>query len=619
MKVKEIRERINLFIYDSKPKVLGALTIMNVLVSLTAICTLVYYYGFQLTTSAQDICFTILEVSFGFYIFRYFLKLFYDFHPPTYIKSNWFEGIVILLLLIEGIAYNFYDTMIIEPLFAKMGFEDFGAFSMIFVQLFVFIIIISSLFKSHNFKPWMKIHPGWLFTISIASLTLIGGLLLMLPEMSIIKNEHGEIIEGGMNFIDSLFLSMSSVSVTGLTTVDIAQTLTFKGQMIVLFLIKLGGLNTIAFGALMLVVAKFGVGIKYHEVIEDFVNKDSILKAKSMLTKIVLWATTIEIIGIILLFIGFGSEGAFADTGNRFFQSVFHGVSGFNNAGLSTLHEGLMHPDVINNTFVHTIVLILFFFGGFGMIYMFDLFEIKRLRERMRKPWKTIEFGTKISLYFTLGLLFFGALVFIIFEWNHALNDKGTLGAIVTALFESMTTRNAGFNVVDTSLLTMPVMIIFLFLMFIGASSGSAGGGIRTSTFAIMWAAVISTIKGKPHTELFKRTIANDIVLKAYAIFLFFIVGNIIGPFVLAISEAPLLASGEFNFMDLVFEHVSAASTVGLSTGITAHEDFSVVGKTVLIIAMFIGRVGTLTLAYLVGKKVISRNYKYPKGHTMVG
>ena len=376
MTLKQFREKVNLLIYDAKPKVLGTLTVLNVIVSLTALGTLVYFYGFGLTQFSRDICFTILELSFGFYIFRYFLKLFFDFHPPTFLKNNWFEGIIIVLLLVEGIAYNFFDTMIIEPVFESIGFEDFGAFSMIFVQLFIFIIIINNLFTKRNFKPWLKIHPGWLFTISIATMTLLGGLLLMLPEMSR--------TDGGMGFIDSLFLSMSSVSVTGLSTVDVAHTLTFKGQMIVLILIKLGGLNTIAFGALMLVVAKFGVGIKYHEVIEDFVNKDSILKAKSMLTKIVLWATTIEVIGIILLFIGFGNEGVFADNGNRFFQSVFHGVSGFNNAGLSTLHGGLMHPDVINNTFVHTIIFILFFFGGFGMIYMFDLFEIKRLRERMQ-------------------------------------------------------------------------------------------------------------------------------------------------------------------------------------------------------------------------------------------
>lgn len=609
MTIKEIREKVNLLIYDKKRKVLAGLTVMNVIVSLVALSALVYYYGFESTSFTREICFMIFQISFGFYIFRFFTKVFFDFHPPTFIRNNWFEASIISLLLIEGVAFNFFDTMLIESFFESIGFNSFGAFSMVFVQLFVFILILTSLFRQRNFKPWMKIHPGWLFTISIGLMTLLGGLLLMLPEMSK--------IDGGLGFIDSLFLSMSSVSVTGLSTVDVAEMLTFKGQIIVLILIKLGGLNTIAFGALMLIVAKFGVGIKYHEVIEDFVNKDSLLNAGSMLAKIVLWATTIEIVGIIVLFIGFGNEGVFADFDNRIFQAIFHGVSGFNNAGLSTLSGGMMHPDVIHNTFVHTVIMILFFFGGFGMIYMFDLFEINRLRERMRKPWKTIEFGTKISLYFTIGLLIFGALVFLIFEWNHGLRDKGVMDSIVTALFQSMTTRNAGFNVVDTAALTMPVVIVFLFLMFIGASSGSAGGGIRTSTFAVMWASLISTVKGRKHVEIFKRTITNETVLKAYAIFLFFILGNFFGIFALAITEADLLASGQYDFMDLVFEHVSAASTVGLSTGLSV--DMSPAGKIILIVAMFIGRVGTLTLAYLVGKKVISKNYKYPKGHTMVG
>jgi len=609
MSIRDIRERVNLLIYDSKRTVLRTLSVLNILVSFTAICVLIFNYGFKITPETEATCFTIIESSFGFYILRFLIKIFYDFNPGKFIRDNLFEAVMIALLLIEGIAYNVFGGMVLGSIFESIGFKQFGTFSTIFVQLYIFAIILNNLFKQRNFKPWMKIHPGWLFTISISLMTLVGGLLLMLPEMST--------TQGGLPFIDSLFLSMSSVSVTGLSTVDLAQTLTFKGQMVVLVLIKLGGLNTIAFGALMLVVAKFGVGIKYHEVIEDFVNRDSILKAKSMLAKIVIWASAIEIAGIILLFIGFGNQGIFSDPGERLFQSIFHGVSGFNNAGLSILEGGLMHPDVINNTFTHTVIFVLFFLGGFGMIYVFDIFEISRLRERMRKPWKSVEFGTKISLYFTLALLLLGTIVFIIFEWNQSLADKGPLDMLVTALFESMTTRNAGFNVVDTAALSMPVLIIFLFLMFVGASSGSAGGGIRTSTFAIMYASLLSTIKGKKHTELFKRTIANDLVLKAYAIFLFFVIGNIIGPFVLAISEADLLASGKYDFMDLVFEHVSAASTVGLSTGLTA--ELSSVGKFVLIVAMFIGRVGTLTLAYLVGKRVISKNYKYPSGHTMVG
>ncbi|XOV68424.1 MAG: TrkH family potassium uptake protein [Fluviicola sp.] len=610
MRIRDLRERINLLIYDSKPGVLRALSFLNVLVSLTAIGVLIYLYGFQITPEAEAMCFSIIQASFGFYIARFFIKFVYDFNPRQFIKDNWFEGIIVSLLLIEGVAYNFFDSMILEPVFISIGFKEFGTFSTIFVQLYIFIIILSNLLKQRNFKPWMKIHPGWLFTISISLMTLIGGLLLMLPEMSTVK--------GGLPFTDSLFLSMSSVSVTGLSTVDVAETLSFKGQMVVLILIKLGGLNTIAFGALMLVVAKFGVGIKYHEVIEDFVNRDSILKAKSMLAKIVIWATAFEVIGIVLLFIGFGNQGVFADTGERFYQSVFHGISGFNNAGLSTLQGGLMHPDVINNTFVHTVIMILFFLGGFGMIYVFDVFEVRRIRQRMRTPWKGFEFGTKISLYFTLGLLLLGAIVFFAFEFGkETMEGKNTMDMVITSFFESMTTRNAGFNVVDTAELSMPVLIIFLFLMFIGASSGSAGGGIRTSTFAIVWASVLSTIKGKRHTELFKRTISNDLVLKAYAIFIFFVIGNIIGPFILAISEADLLESGKYDFMDLVFEHVSASCTVGLSRGITP--ELSTVGKFVLIVAMFIGRVGTLTLAYLVGKRVMSKNYKYPSGHTMVG
>lgn len=609
MPLRELRETINLFIYDSKVKVLRTLSFMNLLVSLASIGALVYYYGFPISQENKELTFSWLQVSFGFYILRFLIKILYEFDVPTFLRRNWFEALVLSLLLIEGVAYNLFGTLFIEPLFQAMGFKEFGDFSLIFVQLFVFVILIIYLFKQKNFKPWMKIHPGWLFTISIGTMTLIGGCLLMLPEMSVAK--------GGLGFTDALFTAMSSVSVTGLTTVDISSILTFKGQMVVLIMIKLGGLNTIAFGALMLIVAKFGVGIKYHEVIEDFVNRDSILKANSMLAKIVLWATAFEVFGIVLLFIGFGNQGVFADTGDRFFYAVFHSLSGFNNAGLSILPGGMMHPDILNNTFVHTVIMVLFFLGGFGMIYVFDLFELSRLRDRMKRPWKTIEFGTKISLYFTLALLVFGALIFYIFEYNNTLEHKSFLSDVIISFFESMTTRNAGFNVVDTASLSMPVMIVFLFLMFVGASSGSAGGGIRTSTFAIMWASLISTIRGKKNTELFKRTIANETVLKAYAIFLFFVVGNIVGPFVLAISEADLLASGKYDFMDLVFEHVSAASTVGLSTGITP--DLSDTGKYVLIIAMFIGRVGTLTIAYLVGKRVISTNYKYPEGHTMVG
>lgn len=609
MSFAKFRERLNLKLFESKKRTLSIFRILNILVSLTAIGSIIYYYGYPQTKESEIVFFSIIQVSFAFYVLKFAVKLLYDFHPLKYIKKHWLESATVLFLIAEGINYLFFDDLIIANLFSRFGFDSFQGVSTFFVQFYFLFLLFLEVRRNSSLLPKFKLHPALLFVGSIASLTLIGAWLLTMPEMSN--------IEGGMCFVDALFMGMSSTSVTGLATVDLAQMVTFKGQVVVMILIKLGGLNTIAFGALLLLVAKFGVGIKHHEVIEDFVNKDSISNTKSMFSKIIIWSTSIELVGIVMLYITFGNKGLFANNGDRLFQSIFHGLSGFNNAGLSILPGGMMNPLVADNYIVHLIILILFFLGGFGMIYLFDLFGIRQLRERMSKPWKTINFGTKISLYTTLILLFLGAIVFFIFEKDNTMKDGDVITNVITSFYQSMTSRNAGFNIVDTAALSMPVLISFLFLMFIGASSGSAGGGIRTSTFAIMWASVVSTIKGKKNTELFKRTISNDLVLKSYAIMLFFVVGNVVGPFVLAISEADLLASGRFTFMDLVFEHVSAASTVGLSTGITS--ELSSFGKYVLILAMFIGRVGTLTMAYLFGKEVISTKYKYPSGHTMVG
>lgn len=607
--IRRIRERINLLIYDSKENAMRILAALHLTVSLAAIGILVYYYGFPQTPEREALLFKLIQASFGFYIIRYLIKLFYDFHPLRFIRNSWFEALVLFLLGMEGIAYNFFDTLLIEPLFTRLGVMNFQDISTIIIQLFFFFYILMDVYKTSKFKIWARMHPALLFVISIAGMILIGAGMLMLPEMTRAA--------GGMNFVDSLFMSASSVSVTGLTTMDLSEDFTTKGQIIVLVLMKLGGLNTIAFGALLFLIAKFGVGVKQHEVIEDFVNRESLQKSGNIFRKIVIWATCIELVGIALLFFLIEPQGIFADDRDRLWHAVFHGVSGFNNAGLSIIPGGFEHPDISSNYLVHIVILMLFFLGGFGMIYVFDLFEISRLRERMRKPWMSIEFGTKISLYFTLGLLVFGGIFFLVFEYDRSMSEEGTHAKIITSLFHSMSTRNAGFSTISIADLSLPVLIIFLFLMFIGASSGSAGGGIRTSTFAIMWASVISTIKGRKHTQLFKRTIDNSLVLKAFSITMFFVFGNLVGIVALSITEWQALASGDFTFMDIVFEHVSAASTVGLSTGITS--EMTDAGKMVLILAMYIGRVGTLTVAYLFIRGGVSTNYKYPTGHTMVG
>ena len=209
-----------------------------------------------------------------------------------------------------------------------------------------------------------------------------------------------------------------------------------------------------------------------------------------------------------------------------------------------------------------------------------------------------------------------GALVFYFLEQDNTLKDMDEGGQWVTSFFQSITTRTAGFNTVNMGDLTMPVIVFMLFLMFIGASSGSTGGGIKTSTFAILWASIIATIRDRKNVELFKRTIKSETVLKAFTVLLFFIGWNLIAIFMLLITETAILEDARWDSMHLIFEQVSAFATAGLSMGITA--DLTYAGKVIIISSMYIGKIGALTLAYLFGKP-ITTNYKYPDADSMVG
>ena len=605
----DFRERVNLSLYNSKNAVLGLFRWSHIVVALSMIGVLIYYYGFPQTPESKDFLIRLIEFSFLFYIIRYFVKIVYDYNPLQYMRKNWVETIIVFLLIIEGVTYNVFGVIIASRFFESIGVKGFSDFSNLTIQLFFVAYVFMEMFKKRDFRQYVKIHPGLLFTISIFGIIIVGTGLLMLPEMT--QPEYT------LSFIDSLFVATSSTSVTGLTTLDVSSVLTTKGQIVVLVLIQIGALNTIAFAALYLLIAKFGIGLKQHDVIEDFVNDSSFLDTEKMFYRIVKWTLFIEVVGFILIFLLIEPKGMFEDTTDRLYHSLFHSISSFCNAGLSTIPNGLMNALVVDNYLLHLVTFGMFFLGGFGMVYLFDIFGVRSLRNRMKYPWKTLRFDTKITLYTTLFLLVIGSIIFYLFEYDKSLDDKSGFGALITTLFNSMTTRSAGFSTVDIPGLSLPVLVFFLFLMFVGASSGSSGGGIRVSTFAIMMSSVISTIKRKPHVELFKRTIDNELVLKAYSIFVFFIVGNLIGIFALLVTEIEAIEAEQFQLLDIIFEHVSAMSTVGLSTGITA--ELSEGGKIVVIIAMFIGRVGTLTVAYLFGKQVMSRRYKYPKGHTMIG
>ena len=607
MTLREIRERVNVFLHPHRESTLSTLRAMNVLMSLTAFASLVAYYGFPLESDTAQGLIGVIKASFGFYVLHFLVRWFFDFHPIQFLRKSAFEAGLMGLLVAEGLSDVFTGEVFLGRALDPLGFESVEDWTVWLVQAYFLVVVVMELSERARTLPRFRFHPATLFISSFVFLILAGTGLLMLPEMT---------VSGGMDFFDALFTSTSATCVTGLMIEDAETFFTHKGHVVLMVLIKLGGLNIIAFGSLLALFARFGVGVRQHDVIEDFVNRGSILGSRGTLGRVILWSIGIEVLGAVVLFLLWPS-GLFNTLGDRAFNSAFLSISAFNNAGISLFTGGLADPRVSEAWLVHWAVTLIVFFGALGMVAIFDLFSRDALRDRMRNPWRQIGFPTKIALYFSLGLVGFGAGAYLILESG----ASGTLagmdwtGRITTAFFQSAT-RTSGFNTVDIGAIGTPMLFLLIVLMFIGASSSSTGGGIKTSTFAVVFADLIGTIRGLQHPHLFKRTIGKALRSRAWGILMFFLLFNLIGTFALTITE-PHLAAENRGFLNLFFEQVSALGTVGLSTGITS--EISPSGRGILIASMIIGRVGTLTVAFAFARSVVSRNYKYPEGHTMVG
>jgi len=608
MTFNEFREIGNIYLYKSKAKNLGVLKILNLFVSFTALITLTIYYGFPHTVQGDVNMMTVIRYSFGFYISHYLIKFIYDFHPWEYLKKTWFEGFVMFILIIEGASHIMTGELLFVPLLEKLSISSGEDISLIFIQGYFFIVIIAELTRKGSVIPKIRMHPAVIFILSFLGIISVGTLLLMMPEMTSSGN--------GMAALDALFTSTSATCVTGLMVEDAMHFFTFKGQIVILALIQLGGLNVIAFASVLALAARFGVSVRQHDVIEDFVNRDNFLSGKGTLERVVIWCLGIEAIGAIALGVVWSSDIPFSGVSDRIYSSIFHSVSAFNNAGITLFTGGFTHPWVSTNWLAHWIITALVFAGALGTVALFDIFDPTRMRRRLIYPWKTIGFATKIALYVSLILVVFGSVAFAILEWNGVLSGMSGFGKFTTSVFQSVT-RTSGFSTVNISSVGLPMIFIFIALMFIGGSSSSTGGGIKTSTFSVILSDVWRTVRGFDHVQLFKRTINPTLRSRAYSVLMFFIIGNMIFLFLLTITEASLLAEGDYSFIDLAFEQISAMGTVGLSTGITPL--LTPAGKFIILISMFIGRVGTLTVAFALGGSLIETHFKYPEGHTMIG
>lgn len=486
------------------------------------------------------------------------------------------------------------------------NWQDLQAYENLITNFLIFLLFFIEMSRLSLGINKMSIHPALIFILSFLLVIVIGTLLLKLPNATV----------GGISWIDALFTATSAVCVTGLIVVDTATVFTGMGKTILMLLIQIGGLGMMTFTSFFGFFFKGGQSLQSQLFLKDYINEDNIGKVGSTLIKIILFTIGFELLMSIGIFFVV-DDSLFASTSEQLFFSIFHSISSFCNAGFSTLTNGLYEIGFRTEYHVHLLLAITIIVGGIGFPVIVSYAQVtKRICQNWFNIWtkkdsfyhhtpRVFNINTSLTTVTTLLLLFIGFVTYWIFEQQHTLAGLDGYGKIVTAFFGSVTPRTAGFNTVDMTQLALPTVLIYLILMWIGASPGSTGGGLKTTTFAVAVLNALSIAKGKDRVEVFNRQIDPETVRKAFAVILlsFLVIG--LGVFMV------LFFNPELGILEVAFEVFSAFATVGLSLGITAK--LATGSKLVICLIMFLGRVGTLTVLVAFIRKTRSLRYKFPQ------
>tara|TARA_R110002072_G_scaffold23514_3_gene81292 strand:+ start:1679 stop:3487 length:1809 start_codon:yes stop_codon:yes gene_type:complete len=602
MTLKEIREYLNIKIYRIKGTVQKFLRVSSVTVASIVMASLIYYHGFFISAGEREVITLIIKCGLGFYIFKYIARLILSFSPLEDIKKSIPEGVLILIVILNFLFDRLFGIQMVHGIGNLFGIDNLQRFFALVIQGYFFVILINEIGRAGNIIDNFKLSPPVLLISSFILLISVGTGLLLLPQVT----STGV----SMSFDDALFTSISASCVTGLTVVETATYFSPKGQALIMMLIQMGGLNIISFASIFALFAGKSIGLKHQTIIQDSLNVESLNDGSKLFRKVFKFSLIIEIIGALLIFFSWNAY-EFESLRQKLFFSIFHSISAFNNAGFSLFENGLYLEEIRDFYGFHWIIGILIILGGIGFAVITDVLNVKSKLKKGKSFWKTLQANSKIALLSTGVLLLSGFMIFYFFEGNNTLEGQTTFGKITSSFFQSISARTAGFNTVDIGGLAAPALIFVIFLMFIGASPGSTGGGIKTNTFVMVLLGAWTTTTGRERLEIFRNTIPFDVLNKAFLIFLFSIAFISFGIFGLAIAEP------DMDLMNLSFEEVSAYCTVGLSTGITS--ELSKAGRIIIMLSMFLGKVGTLSLAFAIGKKKRKVEYKYPKTNIMVG
>ena len=449
-------------------------------------------------------------------------------------------------------------------------------------------------------------NPAIVFVGSFFILAILGAFLLMLPSAT----------TNGISFTNALFTATSSVCVTGLAVLDTSKDFTIVGQSVILVLIQLGGLGILTFTSFFAFFFRGSSSFKEGLNTRDFIAQDGLKDVFRAALNVVIFTMSLEIIGAIIIYSSVLENTVIKD---KIFFSVFHSISAFCNAGFSILPSGLFQESIRFNYSFQWIIMILIIFGGLGhniifnfykkiKISVLELFKIERIHKRVN----IITLNTKIVIYTTTILLFLGWVGFFISEYNNTMLEHTTLiGKLTNSAFNSVSPRTAGFNVIDYSQMTVPSLLFVIFLMWIGASPASTGGGIKTSTFALAMLNIFTVARGKTRIEIFGKRISSESTSRAFAILCISLVVISISIMALLIFEPK-----DTPILSIIFECFSAYSTVGLSLNFTP--TLTEGSKYIIILIMFIGRIGMLNLMIGLLRQINHQFYEYPKENILI-
>lgn len=451
---------------------------------------------------------------------------------------------------------------------------------------------MNGLFERHGYH---RLNQVQYIALGFFFIILAGSLILTLP----IASQSGE----WTPFLDSMFTATSATCVTGLVVYDTFTHWNVFGQLVILLLIQIGGLGFITVGVGFSMAFRRRIGLRQRDLLKESINAMEIGGIVKLSRKIFIGTALCEGVGALLLATRFIPEFGLV---KGIYYSIFHAISAFCNAGFDLM--GGQQPYASFTAYatdpvINITLMLLIIVGGLGFVVWSDVVS-KRFR------WKNYCLHTKMVISVTLILIFGGALLLFLFEQGGTISGMSTGDQILTSLFGSVTARTAGFNTVDTGALQPESKLLTIALMFIGGSPGSTAGGVKTTTIAVILIYVISNLRGESGCNVFHRRIGDEVIKRASMVFC-------LNLFLGLTSVTLILATSNLHMSDVLFEVYSAISTVGMTTGIT--RDLNVVGRIVIIILMYCGRIGSMTFALSLVAKPEAKGLSLPEEKITIG